>query len=203
MKARSFSVAAPVVFAVGLLFLGDAARIHCKAWLGHRLIEHAWSQFRQGQVSTRPWPWADTWPVARLEVPDLGVERFVLAGAVGNTLAWGPGHLAGSAPVGAAGNAVIGGHRDTHFAFLEVLPLGAEIHAEDEHGRIHVYHVVDRFVTHDRDASVLVETLYPRLTLVTCWPFGAAIPGGNLRYVVVAEQVGPGGPSGSVMRSEA
>ena len=199
MRARFLSWAAPAVFIAGLLFLGDAARIHGKAWLGNRLIEQAWGQLERGQVSTRPWPWADTWPVG----PALEVERFVLAGSAGNTLAWGPGHLAGTAPVGAAGNAVIGGHRDTHFAFLEALFVGAEIRVEDERGRIHIYHVVDRFVTHDRDASVLVETSYPRLTLVTCWPFGAAMPGGNLRYVVVAEQLGLGGTQEWEMKSEA
>ena len=47
------------------------------------------------------------------------VDELVLAGASGRTLAWGPGHLDGSAPPGAAGNAVLSAHRDTHFRFLQ------------------------------------------------------------------------------------
>ena len=74
--------------------------------------------------------------LARLEVPAHGVDLFVLAGGSGRTLAWGPGHLAGTAPVGAPGNAVVGGHRDTHFAFLRHLRTSEEIHVEDAAGRL-------------------------------------------------------------------
>ena len=42
-----------------------------------------------------PWRWADTSPIARLEVPRLGVRRVVLAGATGAVLAFGPGHIHG------------------------------------------------------------------------------------------------------------
>ena len=38
-----------------------------------------------------------------------------------------------------------------------------------------------------RDASVLAPTPGSRLTLVTCWPFDAPLPGGRQRYVAVAE----------------
>ena len=30
----------------------------------------------------KPWPWADTWPVARLVVPSLGIDQIVLEGAM-------------------------------------------------------------------------------------------------------------------------
>ena len=51
------------------------------------------------------------------------------------------------------------------------------------------------FVTHDRDGAVLAPSSRARLTLVTCWPFDAPIPGGPQRYVVVAEA--SGGPADS------
>ena len=60
----------------------------------------------------------------RLEAPDLGVRQIVLAGASGRTLAFGPGHMDGTAAPGASGHAVISGHRDTHFRFLQDLATG-------------------------------------------------------------------------------
>ena len=39
-------------------------------------------------------------------------------------MAFGPGHLSGTPLPGEAGNAVVSGHRDTHFAFLRGLREG-------------------------------------------------------------------------------
>ena len=49
---------------------------------------------------------------------------MVLAGASGRTLAFGPGHVDGTPLPGEHGNAVVSGHRDTHFAFLRDLRCG-------------------------------------------------------------------------------
>lgn len=179
-------LAALFLAAAGLGAVGEGAWIHAKAELGQALIARAWREARGGGGAARPWPWADTRPVARLQVPGLGVEVFVLDGGVGRTLAWGPGHLAGTARVGGPGNAVVGGHRDTHFAFLRDLRAGAAIRVQTPDGAWHEYTVADHFVTHDRDTRVLADTREPRLTLVTCWPFDAPVPGGPERYVVVA-----------------
>ena len=98
--------------------------IQGKAWLAPVLIERAWQQtLQQGGAVTKPWPWADTWPVARLRVPALEVDLLVLAGDRGNALAFGPGHAGASAVPGTRGQSVIAGHRDTHFAFLRELRL--------------------------------------------------------------------------------
>ena len=100
-----------VLAGLGVASLGQAAWIHAKAGLGQLLIARAWERTRgEGREMAKPWPGADTWPVARLQVPELGVDRFVLAGGQGRTLAWGPGHLAGTAhPGGAAVRANEGG----------------------------------------------------------------------------------------------
>jgi len=94
--------------------------------------------------------------------------------------------------VGAPGNAVLGGHRDTHFAFLRDLVPGTEILVEDAEGHWHVYRVTGSFVAHEREVGVVADTPWPQLTLVTCWPFDALRPGGPLRYVVVAEDLAEG-----------
>jgi hypothetical protein len=37
-----------------------------------------------------PWPWAYTWPIARLMLPFKEIELIVLNGAYGRSLAFGP-----------------------------------------------------------------------------------------------------------------
>ena len=103
----------------GLWFIGQGTYIHAKALLAQVLLEAAWLETRHGIKEVKPWPWADTWPVSRLSVPSLGVSRIVLAGASGQSLAFGPGHLFSSAEPGEQGNVIIAGHRDTHFTFIK------------------------------------------------------------------------------------
>ncbi len=46
--------------------------IDAKALLAQRLISVAWERtLIAGEAGVKPWPWADTWPVARLQVPRL------------------------------------------------------------------------------------------------------------------------------------
>jgi sortase A len=165
---------------------GHAALIQAKALVAQQLVRRAWREARAGAPEPRPWPWADTHPVARLTVPAREVELFVLAGGSGRTLAFGPGHVAGTALPGAAGNSVIGGHRDTHFAFLRALAPGEAIEIERPDGQRVPYVVRSARVVDRRDVEVMADAGDTRLTLVTCWPFDAVRPGGPLRYVVSA-----------------
>jgi sortase A len=124
--------------------------------------------------------------VARLLVPDLDLDLMILAGASGRTMAFGPGHLAGTPRPGEAGNSVISGHRDTHFAFLRELRVGDPILVERRDGERRRYVVRRTFVVDRRDTWVVEDAGDSRLTLVTCYPFEAIRPGGPLRYVVSA-----------------
>ena len=178
--------AAGVLLAVGAGHGGRAAWVKAKAHVAQALIRRAWRQTSAGAGEARPWPWADTRPVARLLVPGLEVDTFVLAGASGRTLAFGPGHLDGTARPGARGNAVISGHRDTHFRFLRRLRLGDAVVVEPPGGRRRRFVVAGTRVVDRRDRSIVADTGDTRLTLVTCYPFDALRPGGPLRYVVVA-----------------
>jgi len=160
--------------------------IVAKARVAQQLIRRSWLAAQTGRSEPRPWPWADTRPVARLRVPARGVERFVLDGASGRTLAFGPGHVDGTALPGQPGNAVVGGHRDTHFAFLRELKRGDAIVVERPDGRLRRYVVSVARVVDRGDTSVTADAGDTRLTLVTCFPFDAIRPGGPLRYVVTA-----------------
>ena len=178
---------------LGLQQLAGAALIKAKAWLAPVLIQTAWAQtLARGGEPVKPWSWADTWPVARLQAPAQEVELLVLAGDSGNALAFGPGHATASATLGAAGLAVIGGHRDTHFAFLRDLPVGALLRLELPDGRWRSYAVESSRVV-DASRELLPTGLAEEvLLLVTCYPFDALQVNGPLRYVVRATPIAAG-----------
>jgi sortase A len=171
---------------VGGWHLGQAAYIAAKAELAQVLIGKAWQRTLAGEQAVKPWPWADTWPVARLEVPDRDVNLFVLAGANGRTIAFGPGHVFGTANPGEAGNSAIGGHRDTHLRFLKDVQIGERLVIERPDGRRVTYRVSDARVVDKSAVEVLGQSGPDRLTLITCWPFDALRAGGPERYVVEA-----------------
>jgi sortase A len=109
-------------------------------------------------------------------------------GVSGRTLAFGPGHAGGSARPGAPGTAIVSGHRDTHFRFLQRVTPGEEVVVETP-GRPPVrFHVREATVVDARTAVIgSAGDGTAALVLVTCYPFDAVNPGGPLRYVVAAE----------------
>jgi sortase A len=163
---------------------GSAAWIHLKAQLAQQLIARAWDSTLAGDTRTKPWPWADTWPVARLQVEDQ--DLYVLAGAQGNSLAFGPGHLMDSALPG-EGLTVIGGHRDTHFRFLRDLTPGQRLHMQTAAGELLSYRITHLEVVDVRNQPLLVEPDAQGLLLVTCYPFDSLDANGPLRLLVWAE----------------
>lgn len=175
----------------GMWQIGSASYIHAKAILAQVLLETAWDKTVHGQQEVKPWPWADTWPISRLDVPGLGIDRIVLAGASGSSLAFGPGHLFGSSLPGQQGNTVISGHRDTHFRFLKDIQEGELIQLQTLTGKTIRYEVSKIIIVHKKEARYLVNTLENKLTLITCYPFNAIRPGGPLRYLVIAKQQSP------------
>ena len=181
----------PLLF--GCWHLGHAAYIAAKAELAQVLIGQAWQRTLAGERAVKPWPWADTWPVARLEAPDRDVELFVLAGANGRTIAFGPGHVFGTANPGEAGNSAIGGHRDTHLRFLKDVRYRDRLVVERPDGRRVTYRVDDARVVDKSAVGVLDQDGPDRLTLVTCYPFDALRAGGPQRYVVEAVRETAGG----------
>lgn len=188
---RALALAIVALAFTGLTAFGSGLYIYAKAAAGQALLHWAWSRSATTGAPVKPWPWADTHPVARLRVPGLDVDEFVLAGASGRTLAWGPGHLDESAPPGAAGNTVLSAHRDTHFRFLQRVVPGDAIVIELPTGGSRNYRVREVFIADASSLRIPRDTAVPTLTLVTCYPFDTLVPGGPLRYVVVAEAAGP------------
>ena len=185
---RTVAVLGLLLAGAGLWLLASAGWIHAKAALAQVLLERAWAETRDGAPAARPWPWADTHPVGRLQVPDLQVDQIVLAGASGRTLAFGPALLDGTAAPGGPGHTVLSGHRDTHFRFLKDLLPGSELRLQGPDGKWQSYRVARSEVIDVRNARLGPDDGRPALSLVTCWPFDSSIPGGPLRYVVFAEE---------------
>lgn len=174
---------------LGFWQLGQGAYIPAKAWLAQELMQRAWVRAGGGEERATPWPWADTWPVARLTAKQRDVDLIVLAGGSGRTLAFGPGHLSASAMPGQAGNTIIGGHRDTHFQFLKKVEVGELLGMETTRGQRHIYRIVGVDIVDSRKGSLVLDTDAAMLTLVTCYPFDALEAGGPLRYVVTARMM--------------
>lgn len=171
---------------LGIWQLGGGLYIHAKAIVAQVLLQQAWERTLRGEAQVRPWPWADTWPVARIRVARLKVDQLVLAGASGRSLAFGPGHVDGTAAPGSDGNLVISGHRDTHFSWLARVKAGEEIILELADGGQRNYQVVQQSIHHESETGLLQRGGFPMLRLITCYPFDAIIPGGPLRFVVTA-----------------
>ncbi len=177
----------------GLILCGQGAWIYAKAALAQVLLDRAFAQSVHDGRPVRPWPWADTWPAARIEVPRLGRSEVVLAGASGQALAFGPGHVTGTPQAGEAGTAVYAAHRDTHFAFLGQVRPGDEIRVERADGRIARFRVEGARVARWDASGVDPRAPGRNLVLATCWPLDGRVHG-PLRYVVEARALEEDGP---------
>ncbi|HTN32973.1 MAG TPA: class GN sortase [Marinobacter sp.] len=159
--------------------------IPLKAVVAQELLELAWAETQARQTDARPWPWADTWPVARIAVPELGDSMIVLDGSHGGSLAFGPGRIIGSDD--GRGPVIIAGHRDTHFQQLQYLKPGSEVQLQSRSGQWRNYEVINARVVDSRAEQIDTQRLADNeLLLITCYPFSSINPGGPLRYVVEA-----------------
>ena len=165
--------------------------MQAKAHFAQFLVADAWQKTLSQGGRHKPWSWADTYPVARLMLSSEAeaASLYVLAGAVGRTLAFGPGLLLSGAHPGEAGNVVIAGHRDTHFIDLQHLKVNQRVNMQIPSGETLQYQVFDVGVYHESDAWLMGETESAILTLITCYPFDGLMSDTPYRFVVRARQM--------------
>ncbi len=187
MQRRAARLVCIALLLLGLSQMAQGSWIHLKAALAQLLLERAWQRSLQTGVASKPWSWADTWPLARLEIPRLGVDMIVLAGDHGQSLAFGPGHASLSARPGEPGTMLISGHRDTHFRFMGDLQAGDLIRIGGAAGIEYAYRVTTTEVVDSTKARILSDPDQHSLILATCWPLESVIPRGNQRYLVIAD----------------
>ncbi|HKJ65413.1 MAG TPA: class GN sortase [Desulfopila sp.] len=186
MSAISCRFIGFVLIIFASLLISDGLYIKFKAVFAQHLLQRAWQQSLDRAQPVKPWPWADTWPVARLRVERLGVDCIVLEGESGEVLAFGPGHLSGSTPPAAEGNCALVGHRDTSMSFLADIEKGDILTLQNVGDEQRRYEVVSTVVKKQQELLV-EETVTPWLTLITCYPFHS-VASGDLRFVVFARE---------------
>ncbi len=171
--------------AAGLTLTGQGAYIHAKALLAQVLLDRAFTETLKTGRDVKPWPSADTWPVARIDIPRLGAHAIVLAGSTGQALAFGPGHVENTPDAGEPGIAVYSAHRDTHFRFLKDVEIGDEITVTRRDGKAFRYRVTHTSVVRFDESGIDPLSKGRGIILSTCWPLDAITPG-PLRYLVHA-----------------
>ena len=176
----------------GLVLLGQGSYIHAKALLAQVLLERAFAETIATGREAKPWSWADTWPVARIEVKRLRASAIVLAGSSGQALAFGPGHVELTPDAGERGVAVYAAHRDTHFRFLRDVAIGDEIDVTRNDGKTFRYRADASSVVRFDNSGIDPLSDGYELVLSTCWPFDAVTPGPE-RYLLHGTMIGPDG----------
>ncbi|MFS8483472.1 MAG: sortase, partial [Acidimicrobiia bacterium] len=106
--------------------------------------------------------------VARIRIPDIGVDKIVVEGVSLEDLKRGPGHFPSSPLPGQPGNAAIAGHRTTYgapFHRLDELDHGDEIEVTTLQGTFR-YEVREQLIVAPDQVEVLDDFGDDRLTLV-------------------------------------
>jgi sortase A len=176
--------------AVGFVRVGY---FQAKAQLSQKLLESAWQQRlvnykNNGHITNhKPWSWADTWPVLKLNFIRISKTQLVLKDTSGESLAFGPGLMTPNLLPGQLGNSFIAAHRDTHFKDIQQLKINDEIQVMSA-DNVSLSFIVDKILIVDsRLENPVTETHERRLTLVTCYPFEATQANTPYRYLVSAK----------------
>jgi len=181
MKSLRFILAAALIL-ITCAASSKAIYMSGKAWLAQILLLDAWHENMKSKERNKPWPWADIYPVALLEVPRLKIQQVVLNDHSGQAMAFGPGMIS------TEGGIVLAGHRDSHFEYLQELKTDDQLILSSRNGDKSHYRVTEKQII-NTNATKEIRPRNNMLVLTTCYPFDANQAGGPLRYLVIAEKV--------------
>ncbi|MNC34289.1 Sortase family protein [compost metagenome] len=108
--------------------------------------------------------------IGEIYLPKLDKRIAIVEGTERPQLKKGAGHDKGSAPIGAAGNSVLAGHRDTVFRGLGTLKTGDHIEVETAEGKF-IYSITGSTIVDGDARGVIKQSSEAVLTLITCYPF--------------------------------
>ena len=182
---------ASVLTVSGVLLLVDAGltvvwQEPISGFLAHREqaeLETALASPPRRVVERRPLP-GDA--VARIVIPDAGVDEYVVEGTDQDNLRKGPGHYLDTPLPGQRGTMAIAGHRTTYgapFRKLDQLDPGDGISVETPSGRF-TYRVERTEIVEPTELSVTRRVRFDRLVLTACHPLYSAAQ----RLVVFAKE---------------
>lgn len=179
-----------IAFSLSITFAASSAWLTVKGAIGQVLLEKAFNRSVNTGINVKAWPWADTWPVAKLTVRSNGRSHIVLEGITGEAMAFGPGRVPSSSDTATQGTFVVGGHRDSHLSFLKNVKHNEVFEITTVDGQTQTFQVKKRFVADSKQDNLMIRRESHSLVLITCYPFNALQTGGSLRYVVVASPIG-------------
>ena len=125
--------------------------------------------------------------IARIRIPAIGVDDYVVEGTDTGSLRKGPGHYPETPLPGDPGTAAIAGHRTTYgapFREIDKIKRGDRIVLDMPDGRF-IYRVTRTKIVDDSDLSVLDRVGYKQLVLSACHPLYSAAE----RVIAFARQV--------------
>jgi sortase A len=125
--------------------------------------------------------------IARIRIPAIGLDDYVVEGTDTGSLRKGPGHYPETPLPGDPGTTAIAGHRTTYgapFREIDRLKRGDRIVLDMPDGRF-IYHVTRTKIVDDSDLSVLDRVGYKQLVLSACHPLYSAAQ----RVIAFARQV--------------
>ena len=157
-------------------------------WISKGLLYTAWVRTQSSGEHIKPWPWAKTWPLARLSIPDLGVEHIVVAHASEKSVEFTLGHLESSVPPGEVGNSGLLVRREGYYEFLKSLKPNDLLELESLHSGKWLYRVSAVYVVPKTNTQILASSSNRRLTLISCYPCNSEKES-YFRYVIVADEV--------------
>lgn len=185
---RFLSVSVIVCLLIGVWHFGSATWIYSKAHAATFLINDAWQKTLVNKGVNKPWSWADTWPVAEMTVPKIGLKEIILSGDSGAVLAFGPGLSNGGATLDSDKVKLISAHRDTHFRELKHITVDDQIYVKTASGNKQ-YKVTDVKVVDSRTFTINAASDVYDLVLATCYPFNSITAGGYERFVVYSKEI--------------
>lgn len=131
-------------------------------------------------------------PIAKIEIPSIGVNRTVVSGISLDQLKRGPGHYPETPMPGQKGNVAIAGHRTTYgqpFHNLDKVEKGDQIILETVQGKF-VYEATETIIVKPNQTEILEDKGDNRITLIACHPKYSA----RERLIVIGKLVGPAAP---------
>ena len=137
-------------------------------------------------IAIKPWPWADTFPIAELVFQRLAKSIVVLNGGDPTTLAFSAGAVAPFNQPAAIKPFVVAGHRDSHFAFLEDITIKDIISLVDVRGKMQHYQVESIDIVDATIGQFPLVADERSLVLITCYPFKGISNSADERYVITA-----------------
>lgn len=177
---------AGIILGVSVWQFSENETMTIHTWIIHGLLDNAWVRTQASGREVKPWPWAKTWPLARLSVPHLRVQRIILSHADNSIPLFVLGHLESSVLPGELGNSVVSSFHGSDGLFLRKLREGDVMVLESSRNGQWQYRVSAIYIADKANTTLLEPSLNRRLTLISYYQ---ATPQDNRRYVVVADEL--------------